>query len=83
VARGGGDKKPISTTASTVMVVVIGLAMAYLGIALLRFGAYALGEGETLVGLAALVIGLLFVAGPVAVAFGQVRAVLRGRRDGS
>jgi hypothetical protein len=79
----GGDKKPISTTASTVVTVVVGAVMVYLGVTLVRFGFYALGEDEPLLGVGAVVLGALFVAGPAAVIVSQVRATLRRRRDHS
>jgi hypothetical protein len=73
----------MATTASAVVTVLIGLVMAYLGINLIRFGVYAWGEGEAFLGVAAGVLGVLFVAGPAAVVVSQVRAALRARRKGS
>jgi hypothetical protein len=65
--------------ASAIVVVGVGGLLAYLGVSLSLLGADALGEGEMFLGLASLVLGLLFVAGPAAVVLSQVRAMLRRR----
>lgn len=78
----GADKerKQISSTTSLVMTVLVALAVGYLGVTMLSFGTYALGEGETFIGIAALVLGGVFVAAVLAVVVSQVRAWLRARR---
>ena len=80
MARTDGEKKQISPIASLVMAVLIGAAVGYLGVMLMIFGGYALGEGETFIGLAALVLGGVFVAGVAAVVVSQLRAWMRDRR---
>lgn len=79
MGRTDGEQRRISPVASTIMVVGIGGVLVYLGVALGSFGVYALREGEMLLGLAVLVVSILFVAGPVAVIVSQVRAMLRRR----
>ncbi len=80
VARTEGEKKPISPVASTVMAVLLTGGLAYLGATLLSFGGYALGEGETFIGLIAVVLGGVLLAGVLAIVVSQARAWLRGRR---
>lgn len=74
MARADGEKKQISTTASTIVTIAVGAVAAYLGFSLVRFGVYALGEGETFIGLSTIVVGLVFLAGVLAVVVSQVRA---------
>lgn len=78
MARADGEKKQISTTASTIVTIAIGAVVAYLGFSLIRFGAYALGEGETFIGISTLVVGGVFIGGVVAVIVSQLRAWLSG-----
>lgn len=80
MARTDGEQKQISPIASMVMAILIGAALAYLGVTLLTFGFYALGEGETFIGLGSVVLGGVFVAGVLAVVVSQLRAWLRVRR---
>lgn len=80
MARTDKERKQISSTTSLVMTVLVALAVGYLGVTLLSFGTYALGEGETIIGIAALVLGGVFVAAVLAVVVSQVRAWLRARR---
>lgn len=80
MARADGEKKQISTTASTIVTIAIGAVVAYLGFSLIRFGAYALGEGETFIGISTLVVGGVFIAGVVSVIVSQFRAWLSGRK---
>jgi hypothetical protein len=79
VARADGEKKQISTTASTIVTIAIGAVVAYLGFSLIRFGAYALGEGETFIGISTLVVGGVLIGGVVAVIVSQLRAWLGGK----
>jgi hypothetical protein len=60
-----------------VVAVAIGAAMAYLGFLLVGVGAHALDEGNVLLGLAALLVGVVLVGLPVAVLVSQLRSVLR------
>jgi hypothetical protein len=78
VARADGEKKQISTTASTIVTIAIGAVVAYLGFSLIRFGAYALGEGETFIGISTLVVGGVLIGGVVTVIVSQLRAWLSG-----
>jgi hypothetical protein len=80
VARADGEKKQISTTASTIVTIAIGAVVAYLGFSLIRFGAYALGEGETFIGISTLVVGGVLIGGVVTVIVSQLRAWLSGRK---
>lgn len=80
MARADGEKKQISTTASTIVTIAIGAVVAYLGFSLIRFGAYALGEGETFIGISTLVVGGVLIGGVVTVIVSQLRAWLRGRK---
>lgn len=80
MARTDGEKKQISPIASLVMAILIGAALTYLGVMLVIFGGYALGEGETFIGLASLALGGVFVAGVAVVVVSQLRAWMRGRR---
>jgi hypothetical protein len=77
VTRADGEKKQISTTASMIMTIAIGAVVAYLGFSLVRFGLYALGEGESFIGVATLVIGGVLLAGVLAVVVSQLRAWMR------
>ncbi len=77
--EGTGGKRQISTTASVIMLVVIGAAFVYLGVSLVLFAVYAFDKGSTLLGLGALVLGVLFIGGPVAVIVSQARALFRRR----
>lgn len=79
MARTDGEKQ-ISPIASMVMAILIGAALAYLGLMLVSFGFYALGEDETFIGLGSLVLGGIFVVGVLAVVVSQVRAWSRSRR---
>ncbi len=80
MARADGENRQISTTASTIVTVAVGAAAAYLGFSLVRFGAYALGAGETFIGLSSLAVGGLFLAAVVAVVVSQLRAWARRRK---
>jgi hypothetical protein len=80
VARADGESKQISTTASLIMTIAIGLAVGYLGVTMVRFGLYAFGQGETFIGIASTVVGALFVAGVLAVVISQLLAWSRARR---
>lgn len=80
MAHTDGENKQISPVASAVMVVLLAGALTYFGAMLLSFGLYALGEGETLVGTASLVLGGAFVAGVLALVISQARAWLRSRK---
>jgi hypothetical protein len=51
--------------------------MAYLGFLLAGVGTHALDEGNVLLGLAAVVVGVVLVGLPVAVLVSQLRSVLR------
>lgn len=77
--EGAGEERRISTTASVIMLVVIGAAFVYLGVTLVLFAVYAFGRDSTLLGLGALVLGVLFIGGPVAVIVSQTRALFRRR----
>ncbi|HLN75474.1 MAG TPA: hypothetical protein VK204_00435 [Nocardioidaceae bacterium] len=77
MGEGSRERKQISTAVAVIMLIVIGAAVVYLGVTLILFGVYALGEDSTLIGLATLVLGVIFVAGPVVVLASQVRAMLR------
>lgn len=79
----GKERKQISTTASVIVAVAVGAVMVYLGVSLVLFGLYAFGEGSVAVGVVAILLGSLLVAGPVAVVISQLRALLRGRRSRS
>lgn len=76
----GRERKQISSTASVVMLVLIGAAVLFLGITFLRFSWYALGRDSLFLGIATLVLGIVFVAGPLVVIVSQARAML-SRRD--
>lgn len=80
MARADGEKKQISTTASTIVTIAIGAVVAYLGFSLIRFGAYALGEGETFIGISTLVVGGVLIGAVVTVIVSQLRAWLSGRK---
>jgi predicted exporter len=80
VARADGERKQISTTASTIVTIAIGLAVGYLGVTMVRFGLYALGEGEALIGMGSTAVGAVFVAAVLAVLVSQLRAWSRARR---
>ncbi len=79
MGEGNGERKQVSSTTAVIMLVVVGAALFYLGVTLVLFGFYALGEDSTLIGIATLVLGVVFVAGPVVVIISQVRAMLRRR----
>jgi predicted exporter len=80
VARADGESKQISTTASVIMTIAIGVAAGYLGVTMLRFGLYALGKDETLIGVGSIVVGGVLLAGVLTVLVSQARAWLRARR---
>ncbi|GAB2753074.1 hypothetical protein [Nocardioides pakistanensis] len=72
-------RRRIGTGVAAVVAVVLGAALLYLGITMVRFGIYAIDEGETFIGVASLVLGTALGAVPVAVLVSQVRAMLRRR----
>lgn len=80
MARTDGEKKQISPVASTVMAALLAAGLVYLGVMLAGFGIYAIGEGETFIGVAAAALGGVFVVGVLAVVVSQARAWTRSRR---
>lgn len=77
--REQAQQRRIGTGVAVVVAVALGLALLYLGVNMVRFGAFALGEGETFIGLASLLLGAVFVVGPLIVLGSQVRAMSRRR----
>lgn len=65
--------------AATIIAVGLGVTVIWFGYLLLRFGFYALDEGESAVGILAVLLGGVLVLGPVAILVGQVVAWLRRR----
>jgi hypothetical protein len=78
VTRTDGDRR-ISSVAATVIAVGLGIAVAWFGLLLLRFGLYALDEGEWAIGVLAVLLGGALLIGPLVVLLGQVVAWLRRR----
>lgn len=79
MARPDRARKQISPTTSLIMVIGIGVVVGYLGISILFLAVQAFDKGETLIGLAALALGAVLVAGPVAVVVSQIRSILHKR----
>lgn len=75
----GNERRRISSAAAVVIAVGIGAAMAYLGFRLASFGAYAFSEGEPLLGVLAMVLGIALIGVPVVVLVSQVRAMFQRR----
>lgn len=73
------QERRISGVAAAIIAVGLGVTVAWFGYLLLRFGLYALDEGETAIGVLAVLLGGVLVLGPVAVLLGQVVAWLRRR----
>jgi hypothetical protein len=78
VTRSDGERR-INSVAATVIAVGLGVAVAWFGILLLRFGLYALDESEPAIGVLAVLLGAALVIGPVVVLVGQIVAWLRRR----
>ena len=77
--RDGSETGRGITVLAVVVAVGVGAAMAYLGFLLASFGVYAFSEGETLLGVLAILLGVALVSAPVAVLVSQVRAMFRRR----
>jgi hypothetical protein len=75
----GSEERRISTVAAVIITVGLGVVMAYFGVLLAGFGVYAISQGEALLGILALVFGVVLVSIPVAILFSQLRAMLRRR----
>lgn len=76
---GDGERKEVSPKASLVMAVLLGAVVGYLGGALIMLALDLFGAGDTLVGVLALIFGLVLVGGVLAVVGSQARAMF-GRR---
>ena len=74
------EQRQISKVPAVIITVGLGIAMAYFGVRLGAFGVYAMDEGEVLVGLVALLFGVVLLGIPVAVLVSQVLAMFRRRR---
>jgi len=57
----------------------VGAVIAYLGFLLASIGAYAITDGKVLLGVGALLVGVVLVGIPAAVVVSQLRAVFRRR----
>ena len=77
--REGSETRRGITVLAVVVAVGVGAAMAYLGFLLASFGVYAFSEGETLLGVLAIILGVVLFSAPVAVLVSQVRAMFRRR----
>ena len=75
----GSETRRGITVLAVVVAVGVGAAMAYLGFLLASFGVYAVSEGETLLGVLAILLGVALVSAPAAVLVSQVRAMFRRR----
>lgn len=72
-------ERRISSVPATIIALGLGIALVWFGTLLLRFGLYALDEGEPAIGVLAVLLGAALVIGPLVVLLGQVVAWLRRR----
>lgn len=77
--RDGSETRRSITVLAVVLAVAIGIAMAYLGFMLASFGVYAFSEGESLLGVLAMIVGAALFSVPVAVLVSQIRSMFRRR----
>lgn len=74
-----GEKRQVSTVVAVILAVAIGLAMSFFGVSLVTYGAYALNEGEALIGVLAILFGLVLLGFLIAVVVSQLRSLYRRR----
>jgi hypothetical protein len=73
------ERRGFGPVVATVMVIAIGVLVAYFGLGLLNLGLYAFTQGEVLLGAVSVLFGAGLVLGPLAVLVSQVRGMRSGR----
>ncbi|HSE70475.1 MAG TPA: hypothetical protein VLA97_06930 [Nocardioidaceae bacterium] len=77
------DDKQMNSVFTTVLLVLLGLVLVYLGVGVLRTSLAVItsDDGPMVAGIALGAIGVAMVLAPVLVTLSQVRALLRRRRS--
>jgi O-antigen/teichoic acid export membrane protein len=75
VGNTNGEKRQVSTVVTVILAVAIGLALAFFGVTLVTYGAYALNEGEVLIGVLAILFGLVLLGFLIAIVVSQLRSL--------
>ena len=83
VAVASSDDKQMNSVFTTVLLVLLGLVLVYLGVGVLRTSLAVISsdDGPMVAGIALGAIGVAMVLAPVLVTLSQVRALLRRRRS--
>lgn len=71
------EQRRISSVAGVIVAVAIGAVMAYLGFLLASVGAYALTKGNPLLGVVALVVGVVLIGVPIVALVSLLRSAYR------
>lgn len=77
---GNTERRRISSVAAVILAVAIGAGLLYVGFRLAIVGVEAISKDSVLLGLAALLVGVILIGIPLAVLASQARSVMR-RRD--
>jgi hypothetical protein len=83
VAVPSSDDKQMNSVLTTVLLVLLGLVLVYLGVGVLRTSLAVISsdDGPMVAGIALGAIGVAMVLAPILVTLSQVRALLRRRRS--
>ena len=76
---GNTERRRISTVAAVILAVAIGAGLLYVGVRLATIGVEAINKDSVLLGLVALLVGVVLIGIPVAVLASQLRSVMRRR----
>ena len=76
---GNTERRRVSTVAAVILAVAIGAGMLYVGVRLATIGVEVISKDSVLLGLAALLVGVVLIGIPVAVLASQLRSVMRRR----
>lgn len=76
---GNTERRRISTVAAVILAVAIGAGLLYVGVRLATIGVEAISKDSVLLGLAALLVGVVLIGIPMAVLASQLRSVMRRR----
>ena len=74
---GNTERRRISTVAAVILAVAIGAGMLYVGFRLATIGVEAISKDSVLLGLAALLVGVVVLGIPLAVLASQLRSVMK------
>lgn len=77
--EGNTERRGFTTVAAVILAITIGVGLVYIGVRLAMIGTEAISKDSVLLGVAALVLGVVVGALPVIVLVSQLRSVMRRR----